>query len=673
MYYLFIKKYCKNKDWIKYAEKHERKEIDVTCDRSNRKRTKDPSQQIQRGVVPSWLLSPWIDWDKIKEWLWEINLSNEDQEDLKEILKKYRKIISGYVLPMFELSNSTNADVALDVFINMNTNSKPLATYDIIVAQVEKATQEPWKQWEKLSEYEDKLKNTQIERFISIRDYILDMSCYLQDKKSSRENQLKLVKHNIIKNRDKLTAWTNSLVKFLEDNKIYDHQRLPTTAPIGVIGALFGLMPEIKTKSNDDAFINKTLRKYLWTSFFTNRYENSSSSKAWSDFEWLLQYLDPTSKYYQDDSIVPIFNEPLVTLSDIEKAWRPKGRWILARAILNVSLQFGAPDLKSNGNNISEKEIKERHYHHIYPQSLLKENDIKETDLALNCVLLRWKDNQEFSKKHPNQYLREITDQSNVRKNLRSNFIPSSIYNLPFGGIIFEQAEELSSKQLKIDYDHLIKTRARFIQEAMNILCQWDKVWDNNPITQHENINTSKLKRILEGKTKREEDGTIEFKSSLGRETKNDILNTNLQKKREEYLEEAVIKTIQAFMNSKWWILIIGIKDDGEEIYGLENDYSTFKSKPNRDWFSQHLVNLFSNYIWQQYWPRIDISLERLDEKDIAIIKVDKASWPVYLKKEIKSCDFYIRVANTTQRSHNDESNDIIPVDIEQYIKENWW
>gem|GEM_PF-2825537 len=44
-------------------------------------------------------------------------------------------------------------------------------------------------------------------------------------------------------------------------------------------------MPEIKTKSNDDAFINKTLRKYLWTSFFTNRYENSSSSKAWSDFE----------------------------------------------------------------------------------------------------------------------------------------------------------------------------------------------------------------------------------------------------------------------------------------------------------------------------------------------------------------------------------------------------
>jgi len=58
MYYLFIKKYCKNKDWIKYAEKHERKEIDVTCDRSNRKRTKDPSQQIQRGVVPSWLLSP---------------------------------------------------------------------------------------------------------------------------------------------------------------------------------------------------------------------------------------------------------------------------------------------------------------------------------------------------------------------------------------------------------------------------------------------------------------------------------------------------------------------------------------------------------------------------------------------------------------------------------------
>ena len=41
-----------------------------------------------------------------------------------------------YNLPFLGLPSSTTKDTALEVFINMNTNSKPLSQYDIIVAEI---------------------------------------------------------------------------------------------------------------------------------------------------------------------------------------------------------------------------------------------------------------------------------------------------------------------------------------------------------------------------------------------------------------------------------------------------------------------------------------------------------------------------------------------------------
>ena len=40
-------------------------------------------------------------------------------------------------LPYLSLPVSTSADVALQVFVNMNTNSKPLSMFDLTVAKVE--------------------------------------------------------------------------------------------------------------------------------------------------------------------------------------------------------------------------------------------------------------------------------------------------------------------------------------------------------------------------------------------------------------------------------------------------------------------------------------------------------------------------------------------------------
>lgn len=46
-------------------------------------------------------------------------------------------MVANYNLSYLSLPSNTDKSVPLEVFINMNTNSKPLYTYDIVVAEVE--------------------------------------------------------------------------------------------------------------------------------------------------------------------------------------------------------------------------------------------------------------------------------------------------------------------------------------------------------------------------------------------------------------------------------------------------------------------------------------------------------------------------------------------------------
>jgi len=61
--------------------------------------------------------------------------------ELKARISELRERVKYFNLPYLSLPTATSKDVALQVFINMNTNSKPLSLYDIIVAEVESIAQ----------------------------------------------------------------------------------------------------------------------------------------------------------------------------------------------------------------------------------------------------------------------------------------------------------------------------------------------------------------------------------------------------------------------------------------------------------------------------------------------------------------------------------------------------
>ena len=145
---------------------------------------------------------------------------------------------------------------------------------------------------------------------------------------------------------------------FLENQGIYDKKRLPTNAILAVIAALYTYIPENLDARGQAEIL---LRKYLWSSFFTDRYENSAASHAFNDFITLKNIINKVEKeegicFCESD--VPVLNRdryPLATLEELVQVGWPKRENIRARGIMAVFNKLGAIDF-ADGSQINRQQ-----------------------------------------------------------------------------------------------------------------------------------------------------------------------------------------------------------------------------------------------------------------------------------------------------------------------------
>ena len=154
-----------------------------------------PAKCLERGLIPINLLCPGDKSSEIDVWIdkaIEAQMPDEDdpeafgkmkaymrnKDELKKEINTFRERVTHFNLPYLSLPSSTPKDVALQVFINMNTNSKPLTLYDIIVAEVESVA------GQSLHDLENHLKDKcpKAARFGDVRNLILATSALLQEK-----------------------------------------------------------------------------------------------------------------------------------------------------------------------------------------------------------------------------------------------------------------------------------------------------------------------------------------------------------------------------------------------------------------------------------------------------------------------------------------------------------
>ncbi|MCK5347620.1 MAG: hypothetical protein KAR20_29630, partial [Candidatus Heimdallarchaeota archaeon] len=214
------------------------------------------------------------------------------------------------------------------------------------------------------------------------------------------------------------------------------------------------------------------LKKYLWHSFFTDRYENSAATHAFADYVALRKVIceekNDNGKFYDVDD-VPIFKEhSLVDTEELLTAEWPKRATIRGRAILAVSCRLGALDF-STGERMAVGNVEQRQYHHVYPDALLKEAEINSFS-ALNCALISDKTNMSIGRKDPLEYMKdryEWTSKEIVKERLQSHLIPiDELANGGYEGL----SEEHKTDKLRKDFDAFINRRAEIIMKTVRLL-----------------------------------------------------------------------------------------------------------------------------------------------------------------------------------------------------------
>lgn len=434
----------------------------------------DPKECWNRNILPVSLLRPEDISTEIDTWVKQATDDIEDierrytaRDSIKEIIQGLRIKVREFNLPYLALPATTPRDVALDVFIKMNTSSVKLSTYDIIVALVEDETG---------TSLHDHVQNLvaevpRIKDYVDVSEIVLDIVALSQDRVPSQAGYKGIDYKKMLDNWSNIIESIKRLVNFLEEESIFDSQRLPSYTPLPVVAALSLDLP---THPDQLGNARNLLKKYIWRSFLTSRYEQSSASNAFQDYRKLRDCFK-SAKY---DTTAPIFSTELPTKEQLVTASWPKSKTILGRGLLALSMKCGAEDIadgaKASISSITSKQ-NPREYHHLFPASTLEEAGLEREQIfrALNCALITWRTNRVISNKDPISYLKERAQNNNLGhdemvRRLKSHIIPFESLSVGYEGL----EGEAKFEKVKADYANFLELRSIAMEKAIISVCE---------------------------------------------------------------------------------------------------------------------------------------------------------------------------------------------------------
>lgn len=298
----------------------------------------DPVDLWKRGYIPLKLLRPGDIESEIDAWVDAIVGDDlKETRRLAKIVSTLRAQVAKFNLPFLSLPVGTPKQVALDVFIKMNTSSVQLTTFDVLVAQLEAKT------GESLHDLVQALHSEVPEaaEYQPLEEWVLETAALMQGKTPNQTGYWALDLGKLVDEWDAVIEGVRGAVAFVEEQGAYDAARLPTDAVLGVIAALWPILPK---KPDALGKARTILRRYVWRAFLTTRYDRAAATAAYADFRTLSAAI--RDKGALDD--VPIFDAtsfPLPTEQELLNAAWPKNRGILARGILGLATLAGARDI----------------------------------------------------------------------------------------------------------------------------------------------------------------------------------------------------------------------------------------------------------------------------------------------------------------------------------------
>jgi predicted HTH transcriptional regulator len=113
---------------------------------------------------------------------------------------------------------------------------------------------------------------------------------------------------------------------------------------------------------------------------------------------------------------------------------------------------------------------------------------------------------------------------------------------------------------------------------------------------------------------------------------------------KQKYIEEAVVKTIAAFLNSDGGDLFVGVDDEGQ-IIGIEAEVNALFHQSN-DKFLLAFKTSLKERIGEQFYPYIDQKIVGIKGSELLHVKCDKSPTEVF----VDGVDFYVRTNPATDK-----------------------
>ena len=436
--------------------------------------TDDPVECWQRGLIPIALLRPADIKEEIDQWV-EHSIPTDvvdrfsAYKEISSLISDLRINVREFNLPYLALPAKTPKEVALDVFIKTNTSSVKLSTYDIVVALVEDET------GKSLHEHVDALAAAvpRASEYADLPSLVLDIVALHQDRVPSQAGYRGIDYTRMLAEWESVVKGIQGMVTFLEEESIFDDQRLPSYTAIPIVAAIWQYLP---THPDQLGNARHLLRKFLWRAFLTSRYEQSSTTNALQDYRGLRRVLTAGA----GEDVVPILNEelfPAPTREMLLQADWPRRKSILGRGVRALTLKIGAEDFADGARatvaSITSKEHP-REYHHLFPASTLEDAGVPDDQAyrSLNCALITWRTNRTISNKDPIAYLKERANNSTLgetelRYRMRTHLIPYAELAVGYEGL----PDEERRARVKSDYVAFIEARAELLAGAAQRTC----------------------------------------------------------------------------------------------------------------------------------------------------------------------------------------------------------
>lgn len=446
----------------------------------------DVKLQYERHIFPlnqmevgAWKITGWI---KGYQEYWVDKLSISDKSEKEKILiTKYidqgnafstilEELFSQYCVSYIELDREISIAKVCDIFTNINSKGIPLNIFDLLNAMLRPYDIYLKEMWQNV------MSDLNITDNNKMKIYILQVISILEQNYNSPKylyylvpNAKKTIKKEdnssediiLIKNKeefeikwnDSVTALKKAIKKLTNprDYGIINSSFFPYSSIIPIFSAIYHYVDRAELTNRLD--VKEKIKKWYWSSVFTNKYSSAVESTAAKDFQDL-------KKWFEDDNVLPdaviqFYNEYKNMALENEKK-----NSAIYNAIFNLMVIKGAKDLVS----FELPEYGELDDHHIVPYSWGK--DMDGVGDKINSILNRTPLSKETNRliihdKLPSVYLKKMFDENSLNTD--------KVFKVLESHLISRKAVEILLRNdfSKEDYFEFILERKKTIVETI--------------------------------------------------------------------------------------------------------------------------------------------------------------------------------------------------------------